>query len=62
MGSELEEVEGRMLWSQRAARSKQDAMAEVYNAQKGYKEVKASFAFHVLSPQKIKEMMSWNAV
>lgn len=48
VGSELEEVEGRM-WSQWAAWSKQDALTEVYKAEKGYKEVKASFAFHILS-------------
>lgn len=48
VGSELEEVEGRMLWWQRAAWSKQRAMTEVYGAEKGYKEVKASFAFHIL--------------
>lgn len=42
--------------------SKQDATAEVYNTERGYKEVKASFAFHILSQQKIKEMISWNAI
>lgn len=37
-------------------------MTEVCSAQRGDKEVKATFAFHILSQQKIKELISRNAV